>query len=393
MESWKDWLLQKASELEHKFDEQKLKIKHNLNLIDPLKIQAYRGYGNQEKMVILGRLVEESGIDTPKADDSYLQNAVTLFHRYESDEIPGAEILVEAAGYQKRGITSQEGYFQIEIEGDFANQENLLPYTATLTKSEYAEDARKVEAKGHVVLPTKNKQGIISDLDDTVVVSQATNFLEKSKILLINNEHTRKPFAGVGAFYRALTGNNWEQPNKPVFYVSSSSWNLYDMFYSFCKVNKLPQGCFLLRDVGLDENKFYRSSHGSHKLEKIKDVLKTFHDTSFIFIGDSGQHDPEIYRDLSKEYANQMDVIYIRDVKPDVDDKRDREVKEIAKECEAAGVPMILVSDSLQAAQDAVSRGYMAEQSLPEIRQEVKQDESEAEQQGSDILSFLGIKS
>ncbi|ULT45467.1 hypothetical protein KRR40_20705 [Niabella defluvii] len=47
--------------------------------------------------------------------------------------------------------------------------------------------------------------------------------------MLTRNAHSRKPFDGVVAHYRALqlAQTTSDRPN-PFFYVSSSEWNLYD---------------------------------------------------------------------------------------------------------------------------------------------------------------------
>ena len=54
------------------------------------------------------------------------------------------------------------------------------------------------------------------------------------------NAHSRKPFAGVAALYRALyralqAGATGDEGN-PVFYVSSSPWNLHAMLREFLAV-------------------------------------------------------------------------------------------------------------------------------------------------------------
>ena len=387
--SWQKKLLEVTSKLEHAFDKKKLAIKNKAGLVDDLRIQAYRGYGNSKKLHITGRVIEKRGTKTPEADDSVLNNMLTLFHRYESDEIPAIDLGIKVGDKEFDATTDDEGYFTLDIENPTEGENSWLSYTAYLKDNPYQDEKSKNSGKLIIQNP-KQKLGVISDLDDTVVVSQATNFLEKSKILLLNNEHTRKPFAGVAKFYQALAKGKWEKPDVPFFYVSSSSWNLYDMFYNFCKINQIPQGCFLLRDVGLDENKFYRSSHGSHKKDKIEAVLKTFGDTKFIFIGDSGQHDPEIYRDLAKEYAGQMEAVYIRDVHPEKDKTRDEQVKLICKETERLGVPMLQVADSYQAAKDAFSRGFIEEKYLMEIKKETEKDDKEEEEE-SKIKQFLGL--
>jgi phosphatidate phosphatase APP1 len=65
--------------------------------------------------------------------------------------------------------------------------------------------------------------GIISDIDDTVLWTNVTNKLNMALLMVRSNAHTRKPFQGVAAFYRALSQGVAGNEDNPVF-VSSGSW-------------------------------------------------------------------------------------------------------------------------------------------------------------------------
>ena len=68
--------------------------------------------------------------------------------------------------------------------------------------------------------------GVISDIDDTVLQSKATSYLQAARLLFLENARTRLPFAGVAAFYQAMQKGLGNQFN-PIFYVSSSPWNVF----------------------------------------------------------------------------------------------------------------------------------------------------------------------
>lgn len=363
-------LLAKA---EHAFDSTRFYLKQKLHLLDPITIQSYPGYGNQEHIIIKGRVLENKGLQMPSKNASYWENLKILYHRYESDEISGAKVCFRFAGKEGSLTTDHEGYFQATIP----NEQGLKGWqTIEYTLLEpYAKDQAPVQISEDVLLQSPNSSfGLISDLDDTVIVSKTTNFLKKIRLLLFNNERSRKPFEGVSAFYSALErGKNGIQAN-PVFYLSSSSWNLYDMFSHFCQLNHLPKGVFLLRDVGLDKKKFYRTGHNTHKLENISAVLETFRSLPFLLIGDSGQQDPEIYQTVVQQNPGRIIGIYIRDVHPKANQKRDLHVNAIAQQVSDAGVPMKLVRDSYEAALDAAQRGWISTSRLEQIRQETLEE-------------------
>lgn len=385
MENWRAQVLKHTSKLEHAFDKARLRFKEKFGLLDDIIIQPYTGFGNQEKITMTGRVLEKEGLDTPEEDASLWDNIRTLYHRYESDEVPQAPIAYQFQDQHGQLQTDDEGYFRLQIP----NQQQLTGWQSVSFRllKQYKAGQAPVHAQGRVLLRSSESSfGIISDLDDTIIVSQATNFFEKSRILLLNNERTRKPFAGVAAFYQALQKGLDQQRNNPVFYLSSASWNLWDMFYNFCQFNGLPEGVFLLREVGLDKNKFYKTSHGDHKLKNIRKVLDTF-SLPFVLIGDSGQNDPEIYEEIVRDYPKRILAVYIRDIHPEENKPRDEEVKNIAAQVENLGVPLVLVRNSLEAARHAADLELIPRTALGAIEEETLEEEAEAE----DFNKTLGL--
>ena len=164
-----------------------------------------------------------------------------------------------------------------------------------------------------MIPPATAKFGVISDIDDTVVLS---NVINKSKLLLtvaLLNERTRVPFEGVASFYRALQEGVSGSENNPIFYVSKSPWNLYTLLVEFFGIHGIPKGPLFLRDVAINQP----SPKDHHKMSRIESILNTYPDLPFVLIGDSGEQDPEIYRDLVKAFPDRIRAIYIRSVDPD----------------------------------------------------------------------------
>jgi phosphatidate phosphatase APP1 len=180
------------------------------------------------------------------------------------------------------------------------------------------------------------------------------------------------PFEGVAAFYRALHRGLEGRPRNPVFYVSSSPWNLYDLLVDFLTLKGLPKGPLLLRDLGLDRQKFIKSGHGTHKIAQVDRLFEMYPDLPFILIGDSGQHDPEIYKQVVERDPDRVLAIYIRDVSTP---RRAREVQALATDVEAAGVPMQLVPDTEAAAEHAVAKEFIPESALPRVHRAKVSDE------------------
>src|SRR5690606_19793084 len=156
----------------------------------------------------------------------------------------------------------------------------------------------QIHATGEVrIVSHQQKLIVVSDIDDTVMISHSTQTLRKLRLMLLKNALTRSPFVEVSKFYRALAEETNTSASNPFFYVSSSEWNLYDLLEDFFHFNHIPKGVFLLRKLKSSIYKFWKSGGGSHdhKYEKTESLLKLYSEQKFILIGDSGQHDPKIY--------------------------------------------------------------------------------------------------
>ncbi|HEX6987036.1 MAG TPA: App1 family protein, partial [Planctomycetaceae bacterium] len=138
--------------------------------------------------------------------------------------------------------------------------------------------------------------------------------------------------------------------------------------------NELPSGPILLRDYGIDEDKFVVEQGHGHKLLKIESIFEMYRGMRFVLVGDSGQDDPFLYREAVVRYPGRVIAIYIRDVKP----KRREEVRRVADEVTGSGVPMLLVPDTGAAAAHAAEAGLIDPSRLDEIRTDRAADESPA---------------
>jgi phosphatidate phosphatase APP1 len=127
----------------------------------------------------------------------------------------------------------------------------------------------------------------------------------------------------------------------PFFYVSSSPWNFFDLLDQFLSITGLPAGPLMLQDYGIDDAKLIHLSHDDHKTTQIHEIFETYPHLPFVLVGDSGQRDPEIYRDIARRFPRRTAAIYIRDV---TEAGRDTQVRAIAEELNAEGFFISLVT-------------------------------------------------
>lgn len=374
MSKVEDFFLKTVNDLESAIDRVSFVVKKRFDLLEPVSILPFLGFGNASHLHLTGRVLEEEGISQPNEDDAVWTNLRNMWKRYETDEIPNVRIKATFQGQEKIVTTDTEGYFNVTFDFKDPLPEHLPWHIIDLELLDHlVKDQPKVKAQAEMMVPPADAWfGIISDVDDTILVSHSTEMIKKAQLTFFNNARTRLPFKGVSAFYQALQrGENGKRHN-PIFYVSSSAWNLYDLLVHFCQVHDIPKGPFLLRDLGVTTDKFIKKGHMGHKMEKIEQVFNTYPDLPFILIGDSGQKDPEIYEKIVEKYPHQIQAIYIRDVSKD---GRDQEVHHIASRLEEKGVEMILCEDTEVAAWHAYEQGFIEEGTLKEIKKARKEDE------------------
>jgi phosphatidate phosphatase APP1 len=233
-----------------------------------------------------------------------------------------------------------------------------------------------VKEIGQVLVPPPTaRYVVVSDIDDTVLQSDATHMLKMARNVFLGNAHTRLPFTGVAALYRALfTGKSGTEMN-PLFYVSSSPWNLYDLLAQFFNLQGIPVGPVLfLRDWGITPEEILPTNHKEYKMSYIRQMLDFYPDMPFILLGDSGQEDPEIYAELVDAYPKRIQAVYIRNVTRDM--KRPEMVQELAKKVVEAGSALVLADDSVAIAKHAIEMGFIPADALPSIQEEKRKDEA-----------------
>ncbi|AHM59003.1 hypothetical protein D770_03680 [Flammeovirgaceae bacterium 311] len=361
-------------QLEQKFNKARWAYIRKHNRLGQLVIHAYRGFGDTEKAYVKGRLLEKRNILPARQQDTTWQNVKAMYKRFESNEVPGALIQATFKGKQYEAYTDEDGYFEfhLEVPKDL-DQEEIWHTVEYVLLEDIGRNDGPVTASGFIKIPTDQAEfGIISDVDDTILKTEATSLFRMMRHTFTRNASTRLPFKGVAAFYRALhMGGKVDKYKNPLYYVSSSPWNLYDMLEEFWELNEIPAGPFLLRDIGFSRDNFVKTSHLSHKLEQIEKVLSFTGDLPFILIGDSGQKDPEIYERAVADFPGRIKAIYIRDV---TRKRRDAQVVQIGKKINDSGVEMLYVQDTEMAARHALESGFILQDYMKEIIREKAKD-------------------
>ena len=343
---------------------------------DPFHIMGYRGFGGGGRVLVLGRVLQNEGLALADPAHSKVRNLLAMLKRLESDPLPLARVRVSAPGGTHELVADDEGFVRGWIEMDTGDRSGWSSLRLDLADPPGGIPA-SVDAPV-LVPPASASFGVISDMDDTVLQSHVTDFLRAARMVLLENARTRLPFAGVAAFYRALEEGHSGGAGNPIFYVSSSPWNLYDVIAEFLEAQQIPRGPLLLRDWDIGASMF---RNAAYKSGVIREILATYPLRRFILIGDSAQEDPEIYADIVATHPGRILAVYIRNASLGASGLTGQRsanlsaIQDLTKKISLAGSTLVLADDTLAVARHAALHGWIREDALGDIGQEKRADE------------------
>jgi phosphatidate phosphatase APP1 len=348
-----------------------------VGFVKKVLIQPYAGYGNSKELYLAGRVLADRNIQASTAADRFWRNFQKMRKRFLTIVFPGVDLEAEFQGKTVQVTTDEEGYFEFKLQLDGEEITEGWHTVKLRLLHDLLGRSTEVVALGEVYFAAQNADfGIISDIDDTVVSTGAMRKWEMIKVTFSQNAHTRIPFAGVSEFYDALRKGSDHILSNPIFYVSSSPWNIYDFLMEFLDIHQIPKGPLMLRDLGLSRDQFIAGPHRDHKLKQIEQILEVYQDLAFIFIGDSGQEDPQIYLEIIEKYPGRILAVYIRDVSG-------ADLSTLAIEYLSKGVELVLVKDTTEAASHALAKGWILKRDEAKIEDQKREDE---EAEGSAVF-------
>lgn len=376
MPDWRDRLRRAAVEI--RGDLRRIgEVAGVLDATSPHELIPYRGYGNATRVLVHGRAVHAASVRQSTTADTIWHNIVNTYKRIDSRPLPAARVAVNVCGTEHQITADDEGFFRhwFDLPAPLHLDEPWHSVRLRLLAPLRA-DQPDVRATGVVRIPDAAATfGVISDLDDTVIQSRIANFLQAVRTVMLGNARTRLPFPGVAAFYQALERGGDGARRNPIFYVSSSPWNIYDVIAEFMELQRIPTGPICLRDWNIDLAVFAPGRLRNHKEPLIREILDLYPAMPFILIGDSSQEDPEIYRAIIDRYPKRILAIYIRNVDPNPE--RLASIRRLADEVLAAGSSLVLADDTYAAARHAAAQGWIAASALPAIEVEKRADAGE----------------
>lgn len=263
---------------------------------------AYQGYGSSGWVRVLGRVMLTSipvpGSKAEHAARNGTQN-VRGWRAFTSVPVQLVEVEITIGGVTTRVRADRGGLIDTVVDVQ------LRPgwHTAILR----ADGTEPVETLIQVI-DAEAKFGIVSDIDDTVMVTALPRPFLALWNTFVLSERARMATPGMAVLLDRLT---LEHPDAPVIYLSTGPWNAAPTLARFLSRNMYPSGALLLTDWGLTQDRWFRSGQ-EHKHRNLERLAKEFPDMRWLLIGDNGQHDEQIYSGFAQENADKVAAIAIR---------------------------------------------------------------------------------
>ncbi len=288
-------------------------------------------------MVVRGRVLDDPLPSEAVQGEGVVAAVRRTVRQFMTDELPGVPLRIEVAGATVQTRTNAEGYFVTHLRPDLDELASPWSLGTVELVGEYRGLTDSHTTPVEVRVPGPDARfGIVSDVDDTILETGVQRVGRMIRHTITGSALTRTPFLGAPELYRDLAAGV-----NPVFYVSSSPWNLHAFLVAFLRYRVFPMGPVLLRDL------LGTASGGEQKHGRIREILDLHPHLPFVLIGDSGEKDPEIYADIVRAYPGRILAVYIREVRLDPGDGRVEKVSAAW----APDVPFVLAADS-----DAVRR-------------------------------------
>jgi phosphatidate phosphatase APP1 len=284
-----------------------------------------------------------------------LKNATSVIKMFQIKTQANADVYLEHNNAKIHTKTLIDGYFKFCVPLDQNTNYGWIDYEVSIV---YKNES--ITTRDSYIRPHKGNLGIISDIDDTFLVSHTLNPLKKLYVLLFKNVNKRKIYEDVVTHYQALStaGRENKEEFNAFFYVSSSEWNLYRFITKFTEIHQLPKAVLLLKDIKTSLTDFFLTGRGNHnhKFDKIKHILEFYPNLEYVLLGDDSQHDPFLYEAICKIFPVTVKAVYIRQTS----DSKKEKVVAVLKNLETLKVSVCYFKNSSEAIAHSKMIGIIA---------------------------------
>jgi phosphatidate phosphatase APP1 len=262
------------------------------------RVLAYTGYGTDGWVRVLARVL----LAPPDTREREFQ-AGRGWRRFVSAKAIDARVAVGLGNRTHEVVTTRGGYVDVVLPAE------LPPgWSAVLLSAEGSPVARAPVR----IVGAEEWLGVVSDVDDTVMVTALPRPLLAFWNTFVRHETTRRPVPGMAELYRQLVAAG---PDTFVVYLSTGPWNVAEALERFLARHGFPRGPLLMTDWGPTQEGWFRSGR-EHKRAQLRRLVQELPQLRWILVGDDGQHDPELYDEVVARTPASIAAVAIRQLTP-----------------------------------------------------------------------------
>ncbi|WP_353055433.1 phosphatase domain-containing protein [Leucobacter sp. CX328] len=263
----------------------------------------YIGYGSTEWVRVLGRVLylkPDTREHTRFRPDVAAISRVRGWRTFTSLAVPFQRVQVLIDGEPVGEVFADRGGVIDSIV-----PVSLTPGWHTVTLQTDAAEAAHAPVN---ILDPNATLGVISDVDDTILMTTLPKPLVAAWNSFVLDEHARTAIPGMPVMLDHFTAAH---PGAPVIYLSTGAWNAAPALSRFLERNLYPMGPLLLTDWGPTHDRWFRSGK-EHKRRELRRITKEFPGVKWLLIGDDGQHDETHYHEFATEHPESVAAVAIR---------------------------------------------------------------------------------
>lgn len=263
-------------------------------------VTPFPGYAGVDWVRVLGRVLIVPPVKTTESGE---YATVRGWRSFVSVPVGYAQVTIRIGDAVHDVVSDRGGVIDTVIAA------RLEPGWQTLEMS--VEGGEPVETRVFVVGP-EIRFGVLSDVDDTVMVTALPRPFVAAWNSFVVDEHARLPVPGMAVLLERLVRDN---PGSPVVYLSTGAWNIAPTLIRFLRRHVFPPGSMLLTDWGPTHDRWFRSGK-DHKLTNLDRLAREFPQVRWLLIGDDGQRDEEIYTRFAASHPDNVVAVAIRRLSP-----------------------------------------------------------------------------
>lgn len=261
------------------------------------------------RTLFLGVVLDRT-TSTSKGTSSYIKSALSIIRSYFKKPDGGMKLTISMGDQRLTTKTDRSGSFLLEIDQPYDESQKL-----------------EIHAKGRPVFCEESNMNVyfmretgtlvISDIDDTILVSNTNKKLKRIVTTLFRPYTRRKPVHETSVIFEALGGNQNDH-----VYVSRSEYNLFPMLSNFIKHNELPRGPLMLTPFLSLKELIQNNKDPEFKIKTIHLLLEHSSHEKVVLIGDDTQHDLHVYAEIAKVHGSRIKRIFIRQTDSEIDKRQ-----------------------------------------------------------------------